>query len=480
VAAGKRLRRLLAAAVLALAFAALGKPAPATCRCGSGSLEVVLVIDTTSSMHLVMGTVKEQMNRLIAALEGVAEQVRVGVVLFRAPGAPEYVVRALPLTGDRAAAAAWIAQARVQGGGDEAVELALEEAVERMPWSRGARKVIVLVGDEGPTPAGRERGLKLARLAAGRGIAVNAVTCSLTAWSYWQLENREAWLERLRLQGERAKREFRLPVFDEIAAAGGGMSVPGYETREILKWLLALSAGEEAARIDLRRFEEWRPAEAAAPAGRAPMLCQLRHGGDWETPRNFEALRAELGRRMRLEFDSARETVLPNGNDLAQRPLLYLSGHGKIVLTPGEEAGLRGYLEGGGLLWADACCGSREFDASLRELLGRLLPAGGLAPLPGDHPVLSSGHVIASVRAADRPRQRDTGFTERPPRLEGLTVNGRLAVIYSPDSLGCGWATYPMGAGCQLHDEDALRLSVNILLYALTRPPEPPRARPER
>lgn len=461
----------VAALALLLALAAPGRRAAATCRCDAGDLEVVLVLDTTSSMHVMIGTVKEQLYRLMAALEGGAERLRLGAVLYRTPEADGYVVKTLPLTEDRQAVAAWIREARAQGGGYEAVEKGLEAAVEQMEWSKGARKVILLVGDEGPHPDNREKCLQLARLAASRGIAVHAVTCSLTAWSYWQLANPEEWKALYARQGEKAKEEFQLPVFKEIAAAGKGLSVSGKDTRELLKWLLVLAAGEaDPEKVDLDRVLAWQAASAAAPAGRAPMLAQLRHGGEWETPRNFEALRAALGRKVRLEFDSAREAVAATDRKLAERPLLYLCGHTRIVLSAPEKEGLRRYLEGGGTLWADCCCARREFDESLRALLVELFPRGRLEALPAEHPLWRSGYEIGKVRRADRPRKRDTAFSEAAPRLEGLKLGGRLAVIYSPTSLGCGWAAYPLGRPCQLHDEDALKLSINILLYALTRP----------
>ena len=43
----------------------------------------------------------------------------------------------------------------------------------------------------------------------------------------------------------------------------------------------------------------------------------------------------------------------------------------------------------------------------------------------------------------------------------------RLAVIFSPLNLGCGWQTVPFGRPCHLHDEDALKLTQNAILYAL-------------
>jgi hypothetical protein len=445
--------------------------AGATCRCGSGSLEVVLVLDTTSSMYAMIGTVKEQLYRLIAALEGGAEKLRVGAVIYRSPEAPEYVTRIHPLTADRKKLTAWIKAAKVRGGGHESVEKGLERAVGEMGWTKGARKVIILIGDEAPHPRNRERCLKLARLAKTRGIAVNTITCSMTAWSYWQLEHREEWKARYRRLGEKAKEQFELPIFRQIAKNGGGISVPSKNTKELLKWLLVLASGQSDPKsVDVRKFMEWDPTEKSGGAGRNPMIAQLRYAGEWSTPRNFEALRTALGQKVKLDFDSAREVVGARDPKLGLRPLLYITGHGKIGLSKLERAALRKYLEGGGLLWADCCCARKEFDASLRALLAETLPGKKLAPLAAGHPVYRAGYVIEKLSYADRPRTRGTSFTKKPPRLEGLSVGKRLVVIYSRDSLGCGWASYPLGRTCQMADADAVKLSINIILYALTRP----------
>jgi Domain of unknown function (DUF4159)/von Willebrand factor type A domain len=476
-------RRAAVTLALVLLMVLAGSPrrrARGSCRCGSGSLEIVLVLDTTSSMHVVIGTVKEQLYRLISALEGSAEDLRVGAVIYRSPEAPEYVIRSHALTSDRKALVAWLKRAKVRGGGHEAVEQGLERAVTGMKWTKGARKVIILVGDEAPHRRNREKCLKLARLAKSRGIAVNTITCSMTAWSYWRLTHAEEWKERHRRLGDKAKSQFELPIFQQIARNGGGMSVPSKDTKELLKWLLVISSGQsDIKEKDVRKFMEWDPAKERASAGRNPMLAQLRHRGEWNTPRNFEALRAALGRRIKLDFDSGREVVKATDDKLGQRPLLYLTGHAKLDLSAEEKAGLKKYLAGGGLLWADCCCARKEFDASLRALITELFPGRKLRRLAEKHSIYRAGYVIEKLSYARRPRTRNPGFTKKPPRLEGLYLGERLAVVYSPDSLGCGWASYPLGRTCQLRDADALKLSMNILLYALTRQPPPPKPKPK-
>jgi hypothetical protein len=54
------------------------------------------------------------------------------------------------------------------------------------------------------------------------------------------------------------------------------------------------------------------------------------------------------------------------------------------------------------------------------------------------------------------------------PLLEGITVDGQLAVIYSPLGLSNGWEQLPYVYNRGYADADALRLGVNILTYALT------------
>ena len=472
-----RRRLLLTAAAAAALLACPAGPTDATCRCGSGTTEVCILLDTTSSMDIWIGTIKEQLYRMIAALEGSAETLRVGAVIYRTAEGPEYVTRKLDLSENRKPLLEFIKGAKAIGGGYEAVNEGLEAAINGMSWTKGARKLIILVGDEGPEHGKPEedqaiddRCRALARLAKSRGIAVSAITCSETAWRYWQWVHADEWRQRKEQLGEtRAREEFQLPIFQEIAKEGGGLAVPSKDTKELLKWLLVIASGApDMTRDEVQKFMEWEPGAADRPAGASPMITQLRYAGEWATPRNFEALRAALGGRVRLDFDSAVEVSPAGDRELAGRPLLYLTGHGAIGLDPAERGALKRYLERGGLLWADACCGRREFDAAFRKLAAELFPEGKLSPLAADHPLYRSGYAIDAVRCADRPRTAGTAFTARPPRLEGLYLGKRLAVVYSPDSLGCGWATYPLGRPCQLADEDALKLSINILLYALT------------
>lgn len=75
--------------------------------------------------------------------------------------------------------------------------------------------------------------------------------------------------------------------------------------------------------------------------------------------------------------------------------------------------------------------------------------------------------MIDEVRFTNGHRRAQ--YVKRAPHVEAISVDGREAVLYTPHSLGAGWKTYPYGSPCMMHDDDALRLSENIVLYAFSR-----------
>ena len=54
------------------------------------------------------------------------------------------------------------------------------------------------------------------------------------------------------------------------------------------------------------------------------------------------------------------------------------------------------------------------------------------------------------------------------PELEGITLDGRLAVIYSRFDLGNGWEQFPHAYSYGLKDESALQIGTNVIVYAVT------------
>ncbi len=471
----------------------------ATCRCGKGELEIVFVVDATSSMWPVIGTIKAQAERIVQILEGHIEKLRVGAVAFRTRNdrdMPE--PRVLALTSERARLAKWFASLHASGGGEEAVADGLEAALKRMKWSPRARKVIVLIGDEGPLlepglplseartskhigPEGR-RLLDLAAEARARGIVLNTVTASRTAWLYYM-----NWLRNVDVAAaervvdrygtvEELPVSFRLPVFEAAAELAGGRAVGSGDTREIVKRLLAFGLGGDGDSTPLEipppRATPGRREFDTAARGRS-RIGRVRYRGEWRTPRSFEGLVRHLASVVRIDLDETPAEVSLADKELWRLPLLYLSGHGPVKLTPAERAGLKAYVESGGVLWADCCCGRPEFERTLRAELARVFPGSRLERLPASHPLFEIGHVINEVRVASA--HRKLPYRKAAPHVEALLA-GRGPdrerpgiVLYTPHSLGAGWKTHGFGLPCMMHDDDALRMSEHIVLFAMSR-----------
>jgi len=463
-----------AALVAALVVSAFPRRAETTCRCGAGRLELVFVLDTTSSMKAVIGTVKAQCAKIIAVLEGHVENLRVGAVLYKTTNSREFITRALPLTSDRKSVVEFLKAVKTSGGGFEAVEQGLKVAVEKMSWTKGARKVVVIVGDEPPAPENELTLYHWAGIASDRGIVVNSITGSETAWRYFKITHEQDFKKMYEEAGESLKKDFRLPSFVKTAEITGGRAVGGRNVREIVKWLLAFGLGREIKdddSVDMDEFYKWKPDDpvtAKAPvAGRGRhMMARLSYRGEWRTPRDFAALHAFLGRSVRLGVRPEVPDVKPSDEHLSRFGMLYVSGHGPVKLDDFEKRALKGYVRAGGVLWGDACCGREEFDVSFRALVKELF---GRAPakLADDHPVYAMGYRVGKVKVAER--HRGTEFVQAGAGLEGVELDGRLAVVYSSRSLGSTWRTYRFGLPCMMDDSDGRRLSANILLYSMTR-----------
>jgi hypothetical protein len=152
---------------------------------------------------------------------------------------------------------------------------------------------------------------------------------------------------------------------------------------------------------------------------------------------------------------------------LHRTPMLYLTGTGSLPpFGEAERSALRRFLQYGGFMLVDAADGSdgSGFDASVRAELARVLPASPLAAIPRDHVLYKTFYLL----------DRQGGRVLVKPWLEGQVLDGRLAVIYSQNDLGGAWARselgdweYPCTPGGEAQRETAVRVGVNVAMYAL-------------
>lgn len=147
-------------------------------------------------------------------------------------------------------------------------------------------------------------------------------------------------------------------------------------------------------------------------------------------------------------------------------PLLYITGWTPMPkLTDETIASLRRYLYDGGTLVVHAQCGRKEFrDTAVREIK-RIFPKRQLAAINTDSPLFSAYYPIKKMRF----RIGSKPFKETEPIIEAVYLGCRPAIIYSPIDLNCGWdvARRPIEGGVLYHQDDAIKLGVNIITSVL-------------
>lgn len=207
--------------------------------------------------------------------------------------------------------------------------------------------------------------------------------------------------------------------------------------------------------------------EATAPTRDDFVFAQLMHEGDWDPdPSAVHSLLKHARDNSTLEVKFKRQTAQLKDPKTATYPLLYMTGHHEFHWDKDEAARLGRYLNAGGMLLADACCGRMAFDAAFRREIEKVLPEQKLQKLPADHPLYRAHYDIRRVDYTPRVREDFGPFDA--PELEGITLDGRLAVVYSRFDLGNGWEQFPHAYSYGYKDESALQIGTNVIVYAVT------------
>ena len=207
---------------------------------------------------------------------------------------------------------------------------------------------------------------------------------------------------------------------------------------------------------------------AGASAGKF-RVAQIKHDGVWKTraaafPMLLSQFNAATGAPVSFDL---RDVSLGDAS-IFDTPFLYLTGSTDFSFTEPERANLRRFLQNGGVLFAEASEGRPSFDAAFRAEMARVLPGAPLAALPAQHELFQQPMKAAPVRARPALAARLGNRSEVDPELDGISLNGTLAVIYAPYDLSAGWerAVAPYAVGYE--PAGATALGLNVLYYAVT------------
>ncbi|HEX8914589.1 MAG TPA: DUF4159 domain-containing protein, partial [Humisphaera sp.] len=200
-------------------------------------------------------------------------------------------------------------------------------------------------------------------------------------------------------------------------------------------WAYTTDPAARAGRAGVGLVPEPPPAEP--PVARFP-VARVRHAGNWDPePGAWE----RFGQLFRWDTGAVVAPAPVAAPDLkpGAAPLAHLTGFGDTAFAPEEAAGMRAYVEGGGVLLVDACGGDAAFAAAVEE---RLFPAAfpGMSLQPADpaSPPLVRTQPVTDDLSKRPLRPFAVGSADRRPRPILVGRFGKGWVVYSPMDLTVG------------------------------------------
>lgn len=231
--------------------------------------------------------------------------------------------------------------------------------------------------------------------------------------------------------------------------------------------IVAYATGRERLKPKLRQRLEGVKAKITSAAAGAFTLAQVMYAGGWNPhPASGEKLLAFLNEEAGLAVSSGQVSLPLTDPNLANYPFIYMTGMKRFFLGDEEKKALKGYVERGGFLFADASAGKAEFDESFRALMSEIFASSPLLEIPPDSPVFTIAFDVKKVRYTAAVRETNPQLEDL--KLYGVRIGGRIGVVYSPYDIGCALTGFPTYGSRGLSTDDAFKAAANIVLFALT------------
>jgi hypothetical protein len=167
----------------------------------------------------------------------------------------------------------------------------------------------------------------------------------------------------------------------------------------------------------------------------------------------------QINRETHINCNPKFVPVNLESTDLFHCPFAVMTGEGGFELTAAQQVNMRNYLENGGFIIASAGCSSDEWHNSFRRSLEKVFPEIPLKPLEMSHPVFHTVYDIKELRCKGTHRAH----------LEGLEIDGKIVLIFSPDGLNDTGKAGPRCCCCGGNEiQNSRQMNVNLLAYTLT------------
>lgn len=164
--------------------------------------------------------------------------------------------------------------------------------------------------------------------------------------------------------------------------------------------------------------------------------------------------------------DSAKETGLNispkfapiqlSKDEVFNTPLCVFTGQGDFTLKESERVNLRRYLQNGGFMLSSPGCSDKEWNGAFQREIALALPGYEMKEIPMNHEIFSTVNHITSLTVKGS-----------PAHLQGVFINGRLALVYSPEGLNDAHSAKGCCCCGGAEISEARKVNVNSVAYAL-------------
>ncbi len=182
-------------------------------------------------------------------------------------------------------------------------------------------------------------------------------------------------------------------------------------------------------------------------------------GGDWyANPTALKNLAKFSNQQLGTNFDATEGQVEVGSKELFNYPIVFATGHGRIMFNDAEAQNLRTYLVGGGFLHVDDNYG---IDKYLRPAMKIVFPELDFVELPFSHPIYHQKFDFAN--GLPKIHEHDG----KPAKGYGLIYQGRLVCFYSLETdLNDGWEDPEVHKDSDEKRTLALRMGANLIMYS--------------
>lgn len=179
--------------------------------------------------------------------------------------------------------------------------------------------------------------------------------------------------------------------------------------------------------------------------------------GDNQTAICFaDAFLTDAAKEMGLNIAPKFSLISLAKDEVFNTPLCVFTGQGDFKMKDAERVNLRRYLQNGGFILSSPGCSDSGWNGAFKREIALALPGYELKEIPMDHAIFSTVHKIPSLSVKGS-----------PAHLQGIFINGRLALVYSPEGLNDAHSAQGCCCCGGAEISEAREVNVNAVSYAL-------------